>query len=312
MNERVVIIVNSAATRVGAHLSRQIVDALRPHGLIDVLHTGPGIDAGELAEQAAHNGATVVVGVGGDGTISAIAGTLAGGPVALLPVAAGGTNVFARAMGWPHPACRALPLLAPAVEDASIQIVHMGRAEYGSQVHHFCVNAGIGIDAGTVRRIEGHPRMKQTLRQAGFGVAALQEMVRTSRRPHHLSMHADGADGPPLASLVIAVGSPYAFFGRRALDLTPGACFDGRLRWMGLERTTVCSMARAIRGGLHAGAHIGTPGVHDGWAQDEITVRSDDPVDLQADGEPLGAVTMVRIRPGPRLRVVSLPRPAAY
>jgi hypothetical protein len=48
----------------------------------------------------------------------------------------------------------------------------------------------------------------------------------------------------------------------------------------------------------------------DGWAGDEIVVESARPAAVQADGEPLGWHTRVRIAPGPSLRVLIPPAAA--
>ena len=58
----------------------------------------------------------MVVTVGGDGTVTDVAGALAGGPVALAPLPGGNANVFARAIGWPAAASQAIPLLGRALD----------------------------------------------------------------------------------------------------------------------------------------------------------------------------------------------------
>ena len=73
--------------------------------------TRRGGDAHTLARGARERGADLVVVMGGDGTVNEAAAALVDTPVALCPFPAGGTNVFARALGWPrdsHGASRAL------------------------------------------------------------------------------------------------------------------------------------------------------------------------------------------------------------
>lgn len=309
MSERVILIVNPAATRVRAALRTQVVAALTPHGLEDVLETSPTVRAGRLAQQAVADGATIVVALGGDGTVNDIAGALADGPVALLPMAGGSTNVFTRAMGWPHPAAAAVGLLGTALSKPAIRTVRLGSVHTDSLTRTFCVNAGVGIDANTVQRVESHPWLKQTLRQMSFGLVSVAEAMRSTRRAPCITLRADDDDEIELSAVVVAAGSPYAFFGARPLQLTPGAAFDGRLRWMGTEETGPRNLSTVIRGGFQAGSHIGRDGIHDGWALREITLTADHPIALQADGEPLGMFATMSFTPGPRLRVVTAPAP---
>ncbi len=307
MSDRVVLIVNPAATRARGPLRTQVVTALSGHGLIAELETSPQTRAGDLARQAVADGATIVVALGGDGTVNDIAGALADGPVALLPLAGGSTNVFARAMGWPHPASDALSLIGPALTDPVIRTVRLGSIETDTLTRTFCVNAGVGIDANTVHRVESHPLLKQALRQMSFGLVSVAEAVRSTRRDPCITLRADDDDEIALSAVVVAAGSPYAFFGARPLQLTPGAAFDGRLRWMGIEETGPRRLGTVIRGGLQAGSHIGREGISDGWALREVVLSVDHPIAVQADGEPLGRFANIRFVPGPRLRVVTVP-----
>lgn len=307
MSGPVVLIVNPAATRARGPLRAQVVKALTAHGLAAEYETTRERRAGDLARQAVADGAGIVVALGGDGTVNDIAGALADGPVALLPLAGGSTNVFARAMGWPHPATDAVPLLASALDAPVIRTVRLGSVETGTLTRTFCVNAGVGIDANTVQRVESHPLLKQTLRQMSFGLVSVAESVRSTRRDPCITLRADDDDEIELSAVVVAAGSPYAFFGARPLQLTPGAAFDGRLRWMGIEETGPRRLTTVIRGGLQAGSHIGREGISDGWALREVVLSVDHPIALQADGEPLGRFADIRFLPGPRLRVVTVP-----
>lgn len=308
MTERIRLIVNPAATRVRPGLRRAVHDAIAPFGTVDQVETDARSGAGRLARAAAEDGVGIVVALGGDGTVNEIAGTLAGTDVVLLPVAGGGTNVFARAMGWAHPAPAAIGQIAPAITAMSTRTVHLGVVEADGLRRVFCVNAGVGVDANTVRRVEAHPRLKQTLRQMSFGLISVAEAVRSAHRSACIAMAPDGGEELDLAALVVAAGSPYAFVGARPLDLTPGASFDGRLRWLGIEALGARNLSAVVRGALHAGSHIGRAGIHDGWAEHEVRVTVDHPIALQADGEPLGQFDAVRFTPGPTLSVL-VPHP---
>lgn len=307
MTDRIRLIVNPLATRVRDRLRRQVRDELEGHGEVGEAETGPDARAGDLARRALREGATLIVALGGDGTVNEIAGALAGTTAVLLPVAGGGTNVFARAMGWPHPASNAIPTIGRALAARSIRSVRLGEITADGLQRRFCVNAGLGVDANTVQRVEAHPHLKQTLRQMSFGLVSVAEAVRAAHRAPCIVMSSDDAPEIELSALIVATGSPYAFLGARPLDVTPGAAFDGRLRWLGIEQVSARNLTAVVRGALGSGSHLGRAGIHDGWAARKIRVRVDHPIALQADGEPLGRFQAVRFTPGPTVNVLVPP-----
>lgn len=304
VSERVVLVVNPHATRVRPAVRRRVTRALAEAGLVDEVETTIDHRAGELATEAARAGATIVAVLGGDGSVNEAAGALAGGPTALLPLAGGSTNVFTRAVGWAHPVDAALASVVETLRAPTVRTVRLGRLQAEGVDRVFCVNAGVGVDANTVARVEQSTWLKQRLRQAGFGLIAIAEAARAARRPACLAFTVDDSTPTMLATVVVATGSPYAYVGRRPLVLTPGAQFDGRLRWLGLPRTGPRQLASVVTGGLRAGRHLGHDGVLDGWAERAIEIEADHPVAVQADGEPLGAHRSIRITPGPELRVL--------
>jgi diacylglycerol kinase family enzyme len=262
----------------------------------------PG-EARRLAADAATRGAGVVVAVGGDGTAGEVASALAGGPTVLAPVSAGSTNVFARSLGWPAAPGEAVAALGPALARGAWREVIIGRVRAGPHDRSFCVNAGVGLDAETVVAVESRPAVKRRLRQAGFALAVAATAARLSRSEPILAVSADGALPARLASLVAACGSPYAYLGRRRLDLVPGASYDGTLRWVGMLRLRPHEVARILAGALDGGRHLDHSGVVHGRAR-QIAVQADPPAAVQCDGEPLGWHPEVLLTPGRPLRTL--------
>jgi diacylglycerol kinase family enzyme len=302
--ERIVLIVNPAATRSGPTMLRQAESALAPLGLVDVMLTERAGHAVELASRAREEDATAVVVLGGDGTVNEVAGALAGSGIGLAALPAGSTNVFARALGWPHPATRALPAVAEALRAPTWRTVRLGRIEAGSTDRVFCVNAGIGLDAETVHLVEARPWLKRRFRQAGFAGATLVAALRAARHAPDLAVRADDRDAEHMTTVIVACGAPYAYLGRRALDLAPGADFGDRLRWMGLRTARLRTVGGAVAGAFRGGRHLTMRSVAAGWADHQVVVDADRPVAVQADGEPLGWHTHVRLSHGPVLRTL--------
>lgn len=304
MAERIVLIVNPTATRAGPGMRRQAESALRAVGLGDVRLTERSGHAAELATNAREEGAEIVVVLGGDGTVNEVAGALAGSDTILAALPAGSTNVFARALGWPHPAARALPVVVEALRAPGWRAVRLGRIEAGTVDRVFCVNAGIGLDADAVHLVEARPWLKTRLRHAGFAGATLLAAIHAARHAPDLSVRVDRGDAQTMKSLIVACGAPYAYLGRRALDLAPDADFGDRLRWMGLRSARLTTVAGAVTGALRGGRHLSMRSVAAGWALDDVTAAAAAPAAVQADGEPLGWHTNVRMSHGPALRTL--------
>jgi diacylglycerol kinase family enzyme len=307
---RIALVVNPAATKAGRTLRSQTVRTLAPLGLEWSLVTrGPG-DAGRLAAEAAAQGATVVVTLGGDGTAADVAGALAGGPVAMAPMPGGNANVFARALGWPARAADALPLLGVSLRAGAVREAGLGVVEAGEDRRVFAINAGMGIDAATVEWIEARPRTKRRLRQAGFAIGVAVAAARAGRSAR-LRVEGEGIEPTEAVAVIAACGTPYTYLGRWPLDLVPGAAFDGALAWVALTRMRPHELtgllARAIAG---RPLPLGGPALRGGGSSGGIDVWSDVPAAVQADGEALGRHTHMRVMPGPRLRVID-PRSVA-
>jgi diacylglycerol kinase family enzyme len=171
----------------------------------------------------------------------------------------------------------------------------------------FCINAGTGIDAETIHLVEARPWLKTKFRHLGVGGATVISAARAARDANVITVAIDDDASRQFATLLVACGAPFAYVGSRELDLVPGAAFDGRLRWVALWSSGFTHVGRVAVGALRGGRHLGQKHVIDGWAMHQIVVTSDRPVALQADGEPLGWHTHVRLSPGPVLRTLVPP-----
>lgn len=299
-----VLVVNPRATKAGGAARARAAQVLAREGLLDVIVTrGPG-DAAARVRAAVDAGATRVACLGGDGTLAEVAGALADDEAVVIPLPGGGTNVFARAVGWPNRLDQAIAELPDALRAGRTARLRLGWVSAGPNRRLFVMNAGVGVDADTVHWVEGHPGLKRRLRQGAFFIGAVRMGVRSARRPPTLQVAVDGAAPLRAAALLITVGRPYTFLGSRPLDLVPGATFDGTIAWRALTEASVAGitgvMVRTIAGR--------GPDEHDplvgGVARESLVVRSDPPAAVQADGEPLGWHPEAVITPGPALHTL--------
>jgi YegS/Rv2252/BmrU family lipid kinase len=106
-------------------------------------------NARELAAEELADGASMVVAVGGDGTVSQVAAVVAHSPAALGVIPVGTANAFARALGIPLE----IPAAAQTLRSAARRTVDLGQCRFGDgQVEPFVLLAAIGYEAEVVRQ----------------------------------------------------------------------------------------------------------------------------------------------------------------
>jgi diacylglycerol kinase family enzyme len=166
----------------------------------------------------------------------------------------------------------------------------------------FLFSAGVGLDAAVVERVDSRPRLKARLGQYYYAwVAASTFGRRYLFKPPRLaaelgSRNGDG-DAPPLQGVTVVIqnGSPYTYFGRRAVEMAEGASLDsGDLAGLILKRTSpldIPSIAwRALSPRMRVAGHRQ---IEPFAAQERLRIRSLDerPLPVQVDGDFIGSAT---------------------
>jgi len=300
---RLLLIVNPVASGVGPRSERDAIEAMSPFATVEVVHTQHGGHAAELAQAAADAGFDAVVVLAGDGTVNEVLGAVGVRvPVGALP--AGGTSVLARALGLGRSVADAAREVALAARDGRVREIALG--SLAGRV--FAFNAGIGIDADVVRRIDSRGRAHgRRPGDAAFAFEAARALA--SRRYSHPLLSVEVAGRAPLrgTSVLAANNAPWSFAGPFALQVAPRARFELGIDVAvpaDLRARRLPGIGRALVSGRHAGGQMpGLAYLHD---VDQVHVRSDEPLPAQVDGEDLGdlseAVLRV-VRPGARMLV---------
>jgi diacylglycerol kinase (ATP) len=232
-------------------------------------------DATELAAAAAGRGETVLA-VGGDGLVGAVAAALAGTGAELAVVPAGRGNDLARAVPPPSPA----DLISRPSRPVDVASAN-GRVVVGS------VRAGLDAAANDAANRWRLPR-----RPVAYQVAAAGVLARW--RPVGYSLLVDGVPMRLRGHTVVVANCPWYGGGLR---VAPSALLDDGL----LDLVTIGPLRRhrllEVLAAMRRGAHVTMPGIASRPIR-EITIETDRPTPLYADGEPLppGPVT-VRVRP---------------
>ena len=270
-----ILIVNPFASGVDEHRLAAVRAALPP-GTETQLTTAPG-EATELARSAGDVEAIYVF--GGDGTFNEVLNGLETDiPLGFVP--GGGTSVLPRAIGLPRNPGRA----AQRIAEGRTRRIGLGRVNG----RRFGFNAGIGLDAELVRKVDELGRRPDGRRPGDIAfmrVASGTLWAGRGRFDEQLEI-----EGAGRASFVLVANcSPYTYAGAMALDLVPGASFDEGLAFVApvslRSRDLPRLLLRGPRGsGLKADRTLVARDL------DRIVVHCDEPLPLQVDGEDTGDV----------------------
>ncbi len=287
-----ILIVNPRASKVSDEVVERVLAAL-PGG-VEVLRTEGRGEATALAREHEASSEAIYV-LGGDGTYNEVLnGITRPVPLGFLP--AGGTSVLPRALGLGRDPVAAARLAASGVERA----IGLGRVNG----RRFSFNAGVGLDAELVRRIDERGRAADGRRpgDAAFVRAAIG-LVAGSRGRFPDALEIEGVGRA--AFVLVANCDPYTYAGRMAVRVARDASFDAGLgvvapvsvRPLGTLRLLV----ELLRG---AGPRRGLTVLHD---VDRVVLSCDRPMALQVDGEDLGDVERAVFESEPRAVTALVP-----
>jgi len=232
-------------------------------------------DATELAIEWSPQVEAIYV-FSGDGTYNEVLnGLRADIPLGFVP--GGGTSVLPRALGLPRDPAQA----AERIRFGKPRRISLGRING----RRFAFNAGIGLDAELVRRVDDLGRREDGKRPGdlAFGMAIARALAeRRFRYPESLEVEGLGR----AAFALVANCSPYTYAGRLGLRFAPNATFEGGLDVVapvGVRAARIPRLAvQAVRG--RPSARLALLG-HD---LDRIVIRCDMPLPAQVDGEDIG------------------------
>jgi YegS/Rv2252/BmrU family lipid kinase len=301
---RAVLVVNARA-RAGDASADEARALLEEEGLaLAAAHVTRDPDQlREILREEVRRGATRVVVGGGDGSISAAAGVLAGTPAALAVLPLGTANDFARSIGVPSDLAAACAVAARG----SVRHVDVGCA--GDRP--FINAASVGLSTRVTRRLT-----RDLKRHAGpfaYPIAAATEVG--DPRPFHARLVVDGV-AHELDAVQVVIGSGRYHGGGRLL--APDASMDDRrLQAWAIRATSPADEApsaierlrhvlRLARIGLllGRGKHVELPEILH-WTAREVSLETDPPLEIDADGELAGSTPVLfRLSPS-RLKVIA-------
>lgn len=280
LSRRFVFLLNPVAGGRRNRRSHPLVEALRQRvPAAEILLTSAPTDARRLAHERAMDADTVVVAVGGDGTVHEVAEGLVGGRAAMAVLPWGSGNDFARMLRSPSAIDAALDWWAQA-ESRPCDVGRV-RLETRSGRHvqaHFINSLGIGFEADVAIRAS---RARIFRGFSRYLIAALVHLLRYRSPPMRLRFGDTLIDAP---QFLVALGNGRSAGG--GFLLTPEAEIDDG--WLDLCRADDLPLHRLLRimPSVLRGRHGRFDGVHSDRVQ-SISIDCPAGCGLHADGEHL-------------------------
>jgi YegS/Rv2252/BmrU family lipid kinase len=232
------------------------------------------------ATSAARDAVTsVVVAVGGDGTLNEVANGLAGSSKALGIIPAGSGNDFIKSIGITRNVQNAVEVLLRGARrriDLGKVVCSEGNAPQGRL---FINGVGVGFDAAVAVRTRSIPYLSGT---ALYIAGVLQTLAHYTPPEFHLSMNHTSVSS---SNLLIAIGNGRCAGG--GFYLTPDAQVDdGLFDICVIEKKTVPEIIRLMPRVMR-GKHFDIPGVKF-FKEKRLHIFADSEFSVHADGEIIG------------------------
>jgi YegS/Rv2252/BmrU family lipid kinase len=291
--QSVAVIFNPSKASDAGKAKREITDAVMAGGLpqprwLETTADEPGT---AQCRQAIEDGAELILVSGGDGTVMACAGALAGTDVPLAVLPAGTGNLLARNFGIPRGLTDAVAVAAVG-DSRRIDVGVAGDAR-------FLVMAGIGFDA---QMLDDAPeRLKSAVGWPAYLVSAVRHLLEPR---HSFTLELD--DRPPLGrrGRGVLVGNVGKLQG--GLPVLPDALPDDGLLDVAVIKTKGLASWALLAGSVVLrrpdGRRLET------FQAAKISVRCDDGLPTELDGEVTGSSHRLEIGVLPRAILLRVPQ----
>lgn len=255
---------------------------------------GPA-ESRQAAADAAEEGYSVVVAMGGDGVLHHVANGLAFSDTALGIIPAGTTNVAARILGIPAKPAKAAATIVNG-RPKLISLAHMAtESPLAARSEYAVFSLGMGLDADVVAISDRRPAAKYSFSSVNFAAIAAKQIF-ANYRTKHPDMVVECAGRTVHASTVLVqVHDIYTYWGRAPLRLTPDHG-DG-LTAVAIEKVSATRTVELATRGLLKRSLDRQRGSHVFRDVEKLVVHAEPSAQFQADGELLGTTESVEITP---------------
>lgn len=294
---RLRLICNLAASATTRRTRAVATEVLEPLGSVEVVETAARLHASELAARAVSDEVDAVFCLGGDGTANEVLQALAGTDVPLGVLPGGTTNVLVRSLDLPRDVAGAAHAQAARLADDHDRRLGLGEVNG----RYFAFQAGVGFDAGVVRRVEANPRLKRAVGQAAFVLLGLREWATSPdrREPACVVTAPRRIDPRPRMLVTVANLGPTTYLGPRPLRLLPDADPDAGLDVLLADRLGTAAALSAVARALADASHTSMAGLEVHRDLPEVSVTARRPVPLVVDGDVVGTTRTATFRHHP-------------
>jgi len=168
MNQRACLIFEARAGQCKKEQDLMTIKRmLLPEMDLEVRFTAEDVKAKKLAQQALQDAFDLIIALGGDGTISAVAEVMMGTGIPLGIIPRGTANAFATVLGIPTTVSEACEIILRGYT----RPVDGAKTNY----HSMITTVGIGLEAEALYRVE--QKEKQNLGILSYGIANFQQLV---------------------------------------------------------------------------------------------------------------------------------------
>lgn len=298
-----IIVYNPTAGRFPSRLlAERACNVLRENGW--EVHLERSVDSDhitQLARKAADDKLDAFFMAGGDGSLNRAIAGLVGSETALGVLPAGTSNVFAQELG--------LPVLSwtrwMALEESARQLVKSKVCPVDVGLcndYPFLLWVGLGLDAFIVRRIEPRQRWEKHFSVVHYATS----VVWHASFWHGLNLDVV-VDGETVSGhFLLALVSNVNLYAGGLFQLSPAAKLDDGLMdlWLFEGETLGDTVQMALD--LFTGRHVQSDSVQL-FPFKELSLRSDSPLYMQMDGEPMIADSPAQISVLPKSLLVLVP-----
>ncbi|MGV9711779.1 diacylglycerol/lipid kinase family protein [Gordonia sp. NPDC003424] len=317
---RVMLIVNPFATATSPAGRDALVHTLSSHFTVDVEHTTHRGHAGELAQRALATGVDVVLVHGGDGSVNEVVNGLLGAPgreadttgvapkVPALGVIPGGSaNVFARTLGIHADPLAATGQIIGLIDSGQHRRIGLGHTQH----RWFLFNTGMGMDAVVVHAMEDKRHAGKAATPTRYLWTTISSFLRHAGSQDSFTVEVpDHKPIPGVRFGFVSNTSPWTYMGTYEIRTNPTTGFDSRL---GLFAATSTAVSRNLGLATQLLTHR-APKARHLYRDDDVAwvrFRADDPIDVQMDGDYVGAHTLLEFGYRPDALSVVAPLPQA-
>jgi diacylglycerol kinase (ATP) len=282
------VILNPVAGMTDAQVARRRIEAAMQarQTFFEIYETCDGDDVGKIVQAASERRFERFLAVGGDGTIAAVAGSLANSdlPVGIVPAGTG--NALARELHIPLDFNQALTLALDSQERRNIDAIRVGKTCY-------FLNISVGFTSQTMLRVARQEKRR-------FGLLAylwrgLRQIL--AARPQRFWLQVDGRRIASRASEVMVANA--GILGLEPFHLDPAISLDdGYLDVCVVAARNLAEIQLFIFDVITRRGRL-NPRFSRFKARHEITIETGQPLPVQADGEVIGMTPVsMEIVPG--------------